>query len=44
MLNLTPATEMVTRVVADIDDDQLDAPTPCPGTTVAGLLAEKKEV
>ena len=29
---------MVTRVVADIGDDQLDAPAPCPGTTVAGLL------
>jgi len=38
MLNLTPATEMVTRVVADIDDDQLGAPTPCLGTTVADLL------
>ena len=38
MLDLTPATEMVTRVVADIDDDQLGAPTPCLGTTVADLL------
>ena len=38
MLDLTPATEMVTRVVADIGDDQLGAPTPCPGTTVADLL------
>jgi len=38
MLDLTPATEIVTRVVADIDDDQLGAPTPCRGTSVAGLL------
>src|ERR1700733_16008356 len=38
MLDLTPATGMVTRVVADIDDDQLGAPTPCLGTTVADLL------
>jgi uncharacterized protein (TIGR03086 family) len=38
MLDLTPATEMVTRVVADIDDDQLGAPTPSRGTTVADLL------
>src|ERR1700735_4619263 len=38
MLDLTPATGMVTRVVADIDDDQLGAPTPCRGSTVADLL------
>jgi uncharacterized protein (TIGR03086 family) len=38
MLDLTPATEIVTRVVADIDDDQLGAPTPSRGTTVADLL------
>ena len=38
MLNLTPATEMVTRVVADIGDDQLGDPTPSGGTTVADLL------
>ena len=38
MLDLTPATEMVTRVVADVDDDQLGAPTPGGGTTVADLL------
>jgi uncharacterized protein (TIGR03086 family) len=38
MLDLTPATEMVTRVVADIDDDQLGAPTPDGGATVADLL------
>jgi uncharacterized protein (TIGR03086 family) len=38
MLDLTPATEMVTRLVTDIGDDQLGAPTPCRGTTVADLL------
>src|ERR1700689_1691071 len=38
MLDLTPATEMVTKLVADIDDDQLGGPTPCRGTTVADLL------
>jgi uncharacterized protein (TIGR03086 family) len=38
MLDLTPATEMVTRVIADIGDDQLGAPTPGGGTTVADLL------
>jgi len=38
MLNLTPATEMVTRVVTDVGDDQLGDPTPGGGTTVADLL------
>ena len=38
MIDLTPATDAVTRVVADIRDDQLEGPTPCDGTTVAGLL------
>jgi uncharacterized protein (TIGR03086 family) len=38
MLDLTPATGMVTKLVADIDEDQLGAPTPCRGTTVADLL------
>jgi uncharacterized protein (TIGR03086 family) len=38
MLDLTPATGMLTRVVTDIDDHQLGAPTPCRGTTVADLL------
>lgn len=38
MLDLTPATEMVTKIVSDIGDDQLGAPTPSRGTTVADLL------
>ena len=38
MLNLTPATGMLTELVTDIGDDQLGAPTPCLGTTVADLL------
>lgn len=36
--DLTPATEMLSRLVAGIGDDQLGAPTPCRGTTVADLL------
>jgi uncharacterized protein (TIGR03086 family) len=38
MLDLTPVTGMLTRLVADIGDDQLGAPTPCRGMTVADLL------
>jgi uncharacterized protein (TIGR03086 family) len=38
MLDLTPATGMVTQVVTDIGDDQLGAPTPVRGSTVADLL------
>jgi uncharacterized protein (TIGR03086 family) len=38
MLNLTPATGMLTQLVTDIGDEQLGAPTPCHGTTVADLL------
>jgi len=38
MLDLTPATGMVARLVSDIGDGQLGAPTPCRGTTVADLL------
>ena len=37
-LDLTPATEMLARVVADVGDHQLGALTPCPGVTVAALL------
>jgi len=38
MLDLTPATGMLAQVVADIGDDQLGAPTPCRGSSVADLL------
>jgi uncharacterized protein (TIGR03086 family) len=38
MIDLTPATGMLARVVSDISDDQLAAPTPCEGSTVADLL------
>ena len=38
MLDLTPATGMLTQVVTDIGDDQLGVPAPCRGTTVADLL------
>ena len=38
MLDLTPATDAAARVVAAVRDDQLDAPTPCEGTSVAALL------
>src|ERR1700683_1808023 len=35
---LTPATQAMALLVADIGDDQLAAPTPSPGPTVADLL------
>ena len=38
MLDLTPATTMLTQVVTDVRDDQLGAPAPCRGATVADLL------
>jgi uncharacterized protein (TIGR03086 family) len=38
MLDLTPATGTLARIVADIGDDQLGAPTPCRGSSVADLL------
>lgn len=38
MHDLTPATDMVSRVVIDTTDDQLGAPTPCGDATVADLL------
>ncbi len=38
MLDLTPATGTLTELVAGIGDDQLGAPTPCRGTSVADLL------
>ncbi len=36
--DLTPATQTLARVVAGLGDDQLGAPTPCRGVTVADLL------
>jgi uncharacterized protein (TIGR03086 family) len=36
--DLTPATETLARVVASLDDDQLGAPTPCHGMSVADVL------
>lgn len=38
MFDLAPATQALTAVVAGITDDQLTAPTPCAGFTVADLL------
>ncbi|MGY2065584.1 TIGR03086 family metal-binding protein [Blastococcus sp. SYSU DS0619] len=38
-LDLGPQTAEVARVVAGVRDDQLDDPTPCAGTPVAGLLS-----
>lgn len=38
MLDLTPATGTLARIVTDIRDDQLGAPTPCRGSSVADLL------
>ena len=38
MLDLSPATGMPSELVTHIGEDQLGAPTPCRGTTVADLL------
>jgi uncharacterized protein (TIGR03086 family) len=38
MHDLSPATEMLSRVVMDVQDDQLGAPTPDGDATVADLL------
>ena len=38
MLDLSPATGMLARVVTDIGDAQLSGATPCRDTTVADLL------
>ena len=35
---LAPAATEVARIVAGVRDDQLTDPTPCPGTSVAGML------
>jgi uncharacterized protein (TIGR03086 family) len=37
-LDLTLTADEVSRLVAGVRDDQLAAPTPCAGTSVAGLL------
>jgi uncharacterized protein (TIGR03086 family) len=37
-LDLGPQTDEVIRIVAGVKDGQLDDPTPCEGTSVAGLL------
>ena len=39
MLDLQPPADHVAALVAGIRDEQLDAPTPCPGTDVATMLA-----
>ena len=36
--DLAPAAAELRRVLAGVDDAQLSAPTPCAGTSVAGLL------
>lgn len=38
MHDLTPTTDRVRALVAAVDDDQLEAPTPMEGTTVSGLV------
>ncbi len=36
--DLAPAAEVVAAVVRGVRDDDLDRPTPCPGTSVAAML------
>jgi uncharacterized protein (TIGR03086 family) len=38
MLDLTPATDLLGRIVAGVRDDQLTRPTPCTDSTVGDLL------
>jgi uncharacterized protein (TIGR03086 family) len=38
MLNLHPATATLTGLVVAVRDDQLTAPTPCPGTSLGAML------
>ncbi len=38
MIDLEPATVRLTRLLADVRDDQLDAETPCAGTSVGDLI------
>src|SRR4051794_21988295 len=38
MLDLQPATDLLSAIVRGVRDDQLDLPTPSPGRTLADLL------
>src|SRR4051812_26954655 len=38
MIDLEPATRTLAGVVTAVRDEQLDAPTPCPGSSVSALL------
>lgn len=38
MIDLTPATGRMARLLASLSDDQLDRATPMPGTTLGGLV------
>ena len=38
MIDLVPATRRTAELIADLDDDQLASPTPCPAYTVGDLL------
>ena len=38
MIDLTPATDRMRQLVTSISDDQLDAPTPCPKSTLGDLV------
>jgi uncharacterized protein (TIGR03086 family) len=38
MLELSPSTRQLTGLLANIDDDQLRAPTPCPDYTLGDLI------
>src|SRR3954452_1230566 len=38
MIDLTPATDRMRQLVASVSDDQLDAPTPCPKSSLGALI------
>jgi uncharacterized protein (TIGR03083 family) len=38
MIDLEPASSQVARLLDGVTDDQMAAPTPCPGYRVAALL------
>jgi uncharacterized protein (TIGR03086 family) len=38
MLDLEPATRTLADLVTGVRDDQLDEPTPCPGTSIGAML------